>query len=298
LDDGTLLHLLTDFPRAVSLIRASTKGTLFFAFFVVGCVMNTPSTELPPELTPVSTLTKVHALAEAGDAESQNVVGFMLFFGEAAPQNQQAAHRWFHEAATHGHVAARLNLALMYYLGAGVDEDREEAERYFQLAVRRYPQVSEPNRVLPGTLTQLVDEACSGREAGVSVGETTYVTFCAGCHGLNGIAPYGGSPSFALGERQEKTDSELLRSIRGGHEVMPNWEDKLRPGDLANALSFLRALPREFQGGIVHTPRSPPPVYFVFGPMSPDFDSGVYQPPGGPVYEDLSGSARSLCTEG
>jgi len=32
--------------------------------------------------------------------------------------------------------------------------------------------------------------------------------------------------------------------------------------------------------------------------MSSDFYTDVYQPTGGPVYEDSPESARSLCTEG
>jgi hypothetical protein len=62
--------------------------------------------------------------------------------------------------------------------------------------------------------------------------------FCAGCHGLNGIAGYVGAPSFALGERMEKSDRELMGSITGGHEVMPEWGDKLPDGLLIEALRF------------------------------------------------------------
>ena len=45
------------------------------------------------------------------------------------------------------------------------------------------------------------------------VGEKLYITFCAGCHGFNDIAYYVNSPSFALGERLQKSDHELQKSI-------------------------------------------------------------------------------------
>ncbi len=99
-------------------------------------------------------------------------------------------------------------------------------------------------------------------------GEQTYVTFCAGCHGLNGIAAYAGAPSFALGDRMEKKDADLLHTIIHGHGVMPTWGSKLSEQSLANALRFIRTLPRQYENGIVQSLRAAPAFYFLFGPMS------------------------------
>jgi mono/diheme cytochrome c family protein len=101
-------------------------------------------------------------------------------------------------------------------------------------------------------------------------GEATYVTFCAGCHGLNGIATYIGSPSFALGERMQEPDTALLYSINQGKGVMPSWGDKFSERRLADVLDFVRTLQKQYEIGIAEGIRRAPGSYFLFGPMEDD----------------------------
>lgn len=64
-----------------------------------------------------TTYEKFRASAQAGDAESQNLIGVMLFFGEGVPRNRLIAHWWFHKAADQSNARAQRNLAIMHSLG-------------------------------------------------------------------------------------------------------------------------------------------------------------------------------------
>ncbi len=233
-----------------------------------GCaVLGQPSPGQPEPDTPFE---RLYALAEAGDAESQNLIGFMLFFGEMAPRSRPIARHWFEAAARQGHMSAQLNMAVVSFLGAGMPQDRGEALRYFEMA--RASNARSPGaaqlRAFPASLESLIDQACSTSDVQVTTGERTFITFCAGCHGLNGIAAYAGAPSFAFGERMEKSDGELFTTIVRGHEVMPGWGDKLGPELLASALDFARTLEAELGEGVLHQLRRPPETYYLFGPMA------------------------------
>ena len=245
----------------------------------------------------LSTFDKVRRLALAGDPQAQNLAGFMSFFGEGAPASRELAGDWFRRAAAQGHAPAQLNLALMYYLGAGERRDRAQGERYFRLAAanaNKSPDLA--TRLVIRTLPELAHVSCRGSDSQGPMGETTYVVYCAGCHGLNGIAAYGGSPSFALGERLDKGDAELLQSIVEGHGVMPTWGDKLPGENLGAALRFVRQLERDFQSGVLHVLRLPPPLSYRFGPMSSDFQNIPYATPNLPAYQEQVEAFTRLCS--
>lgn len=247
-------------------------GVLILVLVLAACAHMKRRLEIVREPRAASTFGKFLKLAKAGDATSQNLVGFMLYFGELTSKNRYAAHRFFHDAADQGNAIAQLNVAIMHYLGAGVPKDLEEAERYFHLAEENNPQPigSSSGYKVPDSLAELADRAVMRAHNHDTIGESTYSTYCAGCHGLNGIAVYVGSPSFALAERLEKSDAELLRTITEGHEVMPTWGNKLSRQELIHALRFVRTLPLQYQNGIAQILRTPPSLYFFFGPMSSD----------------------------
>lgn len=231
------------------------RGALLLLLPVVvalaGCVRyESPSTALPR-----TTYEKHRALAAAGHAESQNLVGVMLFFGEGVARNRLRAYTWFRSAADQGHAGAQRNLAVMHHLGDSVPENRREAARLFRLAGHtEWP-----------TVAQLVQHART--KAAPKPGETSYVTFCAGCHGLNGVSAYVHSPSFAVGERMEKTDAALLDSVANGIGAMPGWGTKLPRTVLAEIVSFIRSFPAQYRLGVAHVPRDAPGMFFLFGAM-------------------------------
>jgi mono/diheme cytochrome c family protein len=204
--------------------------------------------------------------AQAGDPEFQNLIGFMFFFGEGAPMDRPESHIWFHKAADQGHVLAQRNLALMHRLGLGVPRDLKEADFYARSA-----EMADLERLVADMPTS---RRSSMRAVGRRVtqqnlerGEATYAAFCAGCHGLNGIAAYIGSPSFALGDRLQKPDAILLYSIFQGKGVMPSWGDKLPHDRLVDTLAFARTLQTQYECGISAGIRRTPELYFLFGPM-------------------------------
>lgn len=170
--------------------------------------------------------------AQAGDAESQNAVAFMLYHGEGAPQDRDMAREWFTRAALTGNERARRNLATMALLPAPGTEARQPA---------------------------------SGGD--VRQGEQLYLTFCSGCHGVNGISAYEHSPSFAFGERLQKGDAELMRSLSEGSQEMPGWDGKLTRRELMEVLAFVRTLRERYEAGIAAPLRAAPPYYYLFGPM-------------------------------
>jgi mono/diheme cytochrome c family protein len=224
----------------------------------------------------LSTFAKYLKLAERGDPDAQNLIGFMLYFGEGVRMDRAAAHHWFHLSADQGNASAQLNLALMHYIGGGVPRDIQEAEHYLRFARESKAKLADAASMLdvPDNLDELANRAVRLLQIQDSSGESAYLTFCGGCHGFNGIAAYVQAPSFALAERMEKSDAELFRTIITGHGVMPRWENKLPDDVLLDALRFVRTLPLQYRNGIAQVRRAPPSLYFLFGPMQP---GGVYR---------------------
>jgi mono/diheme cytochrome c family protein len=186
-----------------------------------------------------------------------------------------AARFWFGVAAESGSASAQLNLALMHSLGAGTNRDTSEAERYFQLAMAN---PARPPDLAPVSLDRLVQVSCDPAVARPSPGSEIFGTFCAGCHGAIGLAEYRAAPSFALGERMDKSDNELLASIEGGHQDMPQWSEKLPRPWLLEALKYVRGLSDDFRLGVLHRVRQLPERAFRFGPMDPELSSQRIEP--------------------
>lgn len=215
-----------------------------------------------------STTHKKHLLrARAGDAESQNLIGYMLFLGDGVPQHRAEAYQWFTRAAHQGNTQAMRSLAVMHHLGAGTRRDESEARRFFALAgeergVPRHIRAAVPRFA---TIDQMIEAASN--EADNATGERTYGVFCAGCHGLRGVAAYERSPSFALGERLEKGDPELLDAVLRGIGTMPGWRDKLPVSELRDVIVHLRRLEAQYQLGIARLVHRVPRLFFLFGPM-------------------------------
>lgn len=222
----------------------------------------------PPRLGD-STFEKFLVRAEADDRDAQNLIGFMLFFGEGVPMDRVEAHYWFHRAADQGHAVAQFNLAIMHAIGQDAVADPVEAVAYYSQA--KSLSVGERKVIagddLPGRFKKELLALRSGKAAGFPRGQARYEEFCAGCHGLNGVARYVVSPSFAIGERMDKTDQELLGSIADGRGIMPSWNEKLGEEERREILAYVRTLQDRFQTGIALSLRDTPARYFIFGPM-------------------------------
>lgn len=107
-------------------------------------------------------------------------------------------------------------------------------------------------------------------------GADIFLTYCAGCHGFDGFADYRPAPSFAMGDRLQKSDDELLESVLRGKGAMPPWEDKLSVPVLQSAIRYLRVMHARLDAGLPPRERGLPDYYFRFRPID---ETGSYQLP-------------------
>lgn len=73
-------------------------------------------------------------LAQGGLAKAQCNIGTMFGIGNGVDQDFDEALKWYKLAADQGHVGGQTNLGTMCANGQGVDQDRDEAKRLFSLA--------------------------------------------------------------------------------------------------------------------------------------------------------------------
>jgi mono/diheme cytochrome c family protein len=76
-------------------------------------------------------------------------------------------------------------------------------------------------------------------------GKEIYEEFCAACHGYDGVPILPGSPNFSTGERMDKTDAELLKTISDGKDdIMPPWKEVLSEQERKDVLHYIRSIAR------------------------------------------------------
>ena len=76
-------------------------------------------------------------LARQGNAEAQNMLGYMYRHGQGLPQDYKKARQWYRLAADQGNARAQNNLGVMYRLGLGGAQDYHEAFLWFQRAAEQ-----------------------------------------------------------------------------------------------------------------------------------------------------------------
>lgn len=87
--------------------------------------------------TPEAAFAACQPKAAAGDAKSQNELGWRHHNGEGTVKNQAAAVVWFRKAADQGYPKAQRNLGLAYLFGEGVAEDPTTAVKWLTLAANQ-----------------------------------------------------------------------------------------------------------------------------------------------------------------
>ena len=191
-----------------------------------------------------TTYERLLPLANAGDTDIQNVLGYMYFHGEGVDQDYRRAHEWFHRSAEQGNLLAQRNLGLMHAQSVPgiplIYFDPVEANFWFSNLAAGAPDgpalAQESYKAFVGTVTQEDYDPFPDEDLGKNV----YVTFCAGCHGFNGEAPFDKSPSFARHERLKKTNRELLNSILNGLNSMPAWRHTLSEPEARAVLAYVQ----------------------------------------------------------
>ena len=73
-------------------------------------------------------------LAKTGDANAQNLLGFMYANGFGLPADDQQALKWYRLAAEQGQAKSQYSLGVMYANGIGVPADLAEAVTWFRLS--------------------------------------------------------------------------------------------------------------------------------------------------------------------
>jgi len=75
-------------------------------------------------------------------------------------------------------------------------------------------------------------------------GQRLYDEHCVRCHGSDGRPLLPQTPDFQLGDTLDKSDEQLIESIRRGVGVMPGYEGIIRTRDLIDVTLYLRTLQR------------------------------------------------------
>lgn len=79
----------------------------------------------------------LEGLANLGDVEAIEILGFMYLKGDGVPEDDEKALAWFHIAADAGGSHAQIALGMMHLNGWGVPESPENAVRWFRLAAEQ-----------------------------------------------------------------------------------------------------------------------------------------------------------------
>ena len=75
--------------------------------------------------------------AGQGDASAQTNLGLMFHLGEGVSEDKQEAVKWYRMAAEQGYAEAQWLLGYTYYEGEGVAKDDREAEKWTRLAAEQ-----------------------------------------------------------------------------------------------------------------------------------------------------------------
>jgi hypothetical protein len=76
----------------------------------------------------------VLSYAQAGDANRQNQMGKMCYYGDCMPQDYEAAVEWWQKAAAQGNYEAQLSLVSAYRTGTGVEQNQRLANYWLEQA--------------------------------------------------------------------------------------------------------------------------------------------------------------------
>jgi TPR repeat protein len=112
----------------------STKVTLVRGLFLL-LVLHSTAIQIAAQQTEVDRklVAEIRAMAENGDAQSQDKLGRALCFGNLGlAKDQVEAVKWFHKAAEQNYGAAQYTLANCYFWGRGVAQDEAEAVRWYR----------------------------------------------------------------------------------------------------------------------------------------------------------------------
>ena len=65
---------------------------------------------------------------------------------------------------------------------------------------------------------------------------------CAMCHGYDGVPILPGAPNFVDGDRLDKKDHDLLKTLQDGKADMPGWKEVLSATEQSDVLTYVRGI--------------------------------------------------------
>jgi len=80
---------------------------------------------------------KCKKAAEKGNVIAQNTLAYLYLHGRGVEQNDQQAAKWFRRAADQDYASAQYNLAVLYKLGQGVEKSAAESIKWIQAAANQ-----------------------------------------------------------------------------------------------------------------------------------------------------------------
>ena len=135
--DGDQKKKRKELPSPKGIKQILGLNIVIIAILLAGivCILHfQPSTDDFPATPPSGTVVDIRAAAEAGDADSQYVLGTFYGNGQIVSQDFVEAAKWHRLAATQGHARAQTCLAWLYDYGLGVERDRAEAAKWYLAA--------------------------------------------------------------------------------------------------------------------------------------------------------------------
>src|SRR5262245_60871844 len=122
----------------VALFMSPLWSALLAASWLLRPLQAAPSEPGPQDAKskPVSAanISVLKAKADAGDPVAENALGILYRMGQGVPQDKQEAVRWYRRAAKHGSAVAMFNLGAAYYNGDGVGIDDVTSCAWFLVA--------------------------------------------------------------------------------------------------------------------------------------------------------------------
>jgi len=88
------------------------------------------------------------AAAEQGNVNAQYYTGLMYANGEGTKPDYREAAKWYEQAAAHNQPDALVQLARLYVMGLGVDQDTRKAITLFERAAKVIPAGEKRDQVL------------------------------------------------------------------------------------------------------------------------------------------------------
>lgn len=85
------------------------------------------------------------AVAESGDAAVQADIGLFYEEGRGVEQNSEEAFKWFEKAAVQGNASAQNNLGILYQIGRGTEKDPKKAVFWYERAAEQGLDVAQLN---------------------------------------------------------------------------------------------------------------------------------------------------------